>query len=244
MSESSHPLTKRMAILGGTAYIVAIVQYAIAQLVAAAAWNPPYNWMTNFISDLGNTACGQFAIHGSSSYVCSPRHAVMNASFVVGGVLLIVGTVLLWHLWPARRMTTVALWLWLVAGVGKIVVGLVPENTNASLHVAGATNLLIGSVAILLLSLVARRQHRPLATTGLIIGVVGLVGGVLSTAAQGAGSALDLGIGAGGMERVAGYPSNIWLVIVGVIAILSTKEQTTPAARRPIRADGLGTVGL
>jgi hypothetical membrane protein len=232
-----------MAILGGAALIVATAQFAIAQLVAAAAWNPPYNWSTNVISDLGNTACGPFAIHGAPTYVCSPRHAVMNTSFVVAGVLLILGTTLLWRLWPARRMTTVALVLWLIAGMGKIIVGFVPENTNASLHTLGATNIIVSGVAILLLSLAVRRQNPALARAGLTIAIVSLAASFLWTVAQSGRSALYLGLGAGGMERLADYPTDIWLVLVGIIAVFSTSEQAAPATKLSFRAGRIGTAG-
>ncbi len=243
MLERSHPITPIMAILGGAAFIAATVQYAVAQAVVAAAWNPAYNWGTNVISDLGNTACGQFAVHGSTSYVCSPRHAVMNASFVTSGVLLFIGMLLLWRLWTTRRMTTVALVLWFVACLGKVVVGLVPENTNVSLHTLGAVNLPISSIAILLLSLVMLRGQRTLAVTGLVISIVSLVASVLWSAAQGAGSALNLGLGTGGMERLASYPSNVWFVVVGLFAIMVTRDQMEGARRLPSGMDILGAAG-
>lgn len=243
MSEHSRLLTRIMAILGGAALIVATVQFAIAQLIAATAWNPPYDWQTNVISDLGNTACGPFAIHGATSYVCSPRYAVMNASFVVAGLLLIAGMMLLWRLWPVRWMTTTALVLWLIAGVGKIIVGLVPENTNASLHTLGATNIVLSGVAILLLSLVVRWEYPALALTGVVIAIVSLAASVLWTAAQTAGSALDLGLGTGGMERLADYPTDIWLVVVGIMALLTTRERTAHATQRSLSMGSMGTVG-
>src|SRR6202046_5866856 len=119
-------------IVGGAAWILATLQYAVAQVVVAAAWHhPPYSWLGNYISDLGNTACGPFKVpHGTPSYVCSPMHSAMNASFVIAGILTIAGAVLLRRFWPRRRGTTVALVLWAITGLGKIVVGLVPENTN------------------------------------------------------------------------------------------------------------------
>lgn len=236
-------LTRTMALLGGAAFVVAAVQFFIAQVVAAAAWNPPYNWRTNVISDLGNTACGLFAVHGAPSYVCSPRHAVMNASFVLAGILLIAGTVLLWRLWPARRMTRVALVLWLIAGVGKMIVGLVPENTRIGLHTLGATNILISAIAILLLSLALRREAPTLARAGVIIALVSLAASVLWSAAQYAGPALDLGLGTGGMERLADYPTDLWLVVVGVGALLSTGTQAATAPRRSLETGHVGAAG-
>jgi hypothetical membrane protein len=243
VSERSRQLTHITAILGGAVYIIANVQFGLAQVVAAAAWNPPYNWLTNVISDLGNTACGQFAVHGATSYVCSPRHAVMNTSFVISGVLLIVGTLALWRMWPARRMTTVALLLLVISGVGKMIVGFVPENTNAALHTLGASNILIGSVAILLISLAVLSQSRALAITGLVISIVSLSATILWTAAQYAGPALDLGLGTGGMERLADYPTNVWLIIVGLVALLTTRGQIAPAAGRAIRMARPGVAG-
>jgi hypothetical membrane protein len=123
-------------ILGGAAWIAATLQYAVVQVVAAAAWHrPPYNWLSNYISDLGNTVCGRFTVpHGTPAYVCSPMHSAMNASFIIAGILTIAGAVLLRRFWPRSRGTTVAVVLWVITGLGKIVVGLVPENTNIDLH--------------------------------------------------------------------------------------------------------------
>ncbi len=214
-----------MTALGGIAWVLATVQYAVAQVVAASGWNPPYSWTGNYISDLGNTRCGLFAVpHGVAAYVCSPLHAVMNASFVAGGVLTIAGVVLLRGWWPAGRFTSVAVVLWIVAGLGKIVVGLEPENANAGLHVLGALNLPVGSVAILLLALAVWRTDRVLGVVGMGVAVVGLVGAFLSTAGQYAGPSLYLGAGVGGMERIAGYPSNLWVLLIGVAAILSVRH--------------------
>jgi Protein of unknown function (DUF998) len=107
--------------------VLATTQYAIAQLVAASAWNPPYSWSNNYISDLGNTTCAMFAVpHAGATYVCSPLHPVMNSSFIIAGILTITGAALLNRLWPARQLTTIALVLWILAGLGKIVVGAVP----------------------------------------------------------------------------------------------------------------------
>jgi hypothetical membrane protein len=206
---------------GGLAFVVNTVQYATAQIVAASAWNPSYSWKSNYISDLGNTACGQFAVHGPTTFVCSPLHTEMNASFVIAGVLTIAATVLLWRVWPARHLTNVALVMWLIVGVLKALVGLAPENSAASLHVLGAFNLPLQSIAIILLSIAILRSQRALATFGLIVGVVSLIAAGLSTAAQTAGPALNLGLGNGGMERLAGYPGNLWMLVVGVTIVVA-----------------------
>jgi hypothetical membrane protein len=208
---------------GGALWILATLQYAIIQVIAVAAWHTPYSWLNNYISDLGNTACGQFAVpHGTRSYVCSPLHSAMNASFIITGVLTIAGAFLLQRMWPHRRLTAMALILWVIAGLGKIVVGLVPENTNIDLHLLGAGNIPLGSAAILLLSLSVLRSRRAVGIAGIAVAAIGLTGTVLSTAGQFAGSSLYLGLGAGGMERVADYPGSLWVLVIGVIAVTLT----------------------
>jgi hypothetical membrane protein len=229
----SHPSVRLLAIAGALAWILATIQYGLAQVVAAAAWPVHYSWSGNYISDLGNTTCGAFAVHGTPAYVCSPDHALMNASFVVSGVLTAAGTILLWRVWPRRRLTTCALVLLVIAAGLKMVVGFVPENTSASLHLLGGANLPLESVAILALSVGIYARTRRLAVVGLVCGTVGLAGALLVSAAQTAGSAFDLGLGPGGMERVAGYPGNIWTVVVA-IAVL---QLALASGRLPLAGD-------
>ena len=228
----------RRLIAGGTALLLGPVQYALAQVVAAWAWPTRYRWSANSISDLGNTACGGFSVpHGATSYVCSPWHAVMNASFVVSGLLLIVGVLLLRPWWPAGRTAAAGCVLLLAAGVGRMLTGLVPENTNLSLHLLGAANIPLAALGVVLVSQGWRATHRSLALVGLILGGLGLAASVLLTAAQAVGPALLLGLGAGGMERVGSYTSSIWQLVVGVAALTAGLRQGTPsdvpAAARP-----------
>jgi hypothetical membrane protein len=215
---------RAVVLAGGACWAVGVIQYAVAQLVAAAAWTRPYSLKDNYISDLGNTACGMFHVpHGTPYYVCSPDHGLMNASFAVFGALTIAGALLLRRIWPAGRMARWALALWILSGIGKIIVGLVPENTHIGLHLLGALNVPLGSVAILLLSLAIRHTSRALSTIGMVVAVVGLAGSVLSTGGEFAGSSLYLGLGVGGAERLASYPGSLWMLLIGSIAMVSAR---------------------
>lgn len=214
--------------VGGLAWVIGTLQYAVCQVLVARAYAGHYSLRDNYISDLGNTACGLFAVpHGVPVEVCSPAHAVMNASFVVIGVLTAVGAVLLRPLWPAGPLATTGTALWVVAGIGKVVVGLVPENADAALHLLGAFNIPLGSVAILLLSAAVGRRAPVLAGFGVVLAVLGLVGTVLSTAGQFA-PALHLGLGSGGAERLAGYPGNLWMLVVGLLAAVARGPAIRP----------------
>jgi hypothetical membrane protein len=223
-AEAVRGVGRALAVVGGACWAVGVVQYVVAQLVAAAAWTRPYSLKNNYISDLGNTACGMFHVpHGTPYYVCSPDHGLMNASFAVIGVLTIAGALLLRRIWPAGHLARWALGLWILSGLGKIIVGLVPENTHIGLHLLGALNVPLGSVAILLLSLAIRRTSRTLSTIGIVIAVVGLAGSVLSTGGEFAGSSLYLGLGVGGAERLASYPGSLWMLLIGIIAMFSAR---------------------
>jgi hypothetical membrane protein len=207
-------------VVGGAAWILATLQFFVAQLVTASVWNPAYSWTDNYISDLGNTACGEYAVpHGVATYVCSPLFPLMNASFVVAGILTLVGAILLRPIWPGRRLIAFALGLWIVAGLGKVLVGLDPENTDVQLHLLGALNIPIESLAILLTSIAILQTDLALALVGVVLALVGLGGTVLSTAGQIVGPAAYVGFGVGGMERLADYPGNVWTVLIGIVAI-------------------------
>jgi hypothetical membrane protein len=203
--------------------------------VAASAWGPPYDWANNYISDLGNTGCGKFSLpHATPEFICSPLHAVMNASFVLSGLLIIAGTMSLWTFWTPRKIAIAAQVLWLIAGVGKMVVGLVPENDDIGLHTAAALNIPIGNVAILLLSIAIFHQRRMLAVAGMFVFVVSLVALSLSIAAQFGRPDLLLGLGVGGMERLSGYPANLWLLMAGIVALSNTaRTRLSPLSEQP-----------
>src|SRR5262245_91384 len=78
--------------LGAIAWLLA-AQFYVAQVVVASVWTTTFSLKSRFISDLGNTACGPYP-SASSVVVCSPWHAVMNASFMLVGITMAAGAVL------------------------------------------------------------------------------------------------------------------------------------------------------
>lgn len=218
---SSWDLPRAAAVVGGATWVVAVLQFAAAHVVTASAWDPPYSWLHNHSSNLANTQCGIFAVpNGSPGYVCSPLHELMNGSFVLTGMLVIVGAILLWRVWPSSRLTDTALLLLIVMALGKILMGLTPENANIGLHLMGSLNVPLGSIAVLLLSVVISHGHPALSIAGIVLAVMGLVGTVLSTLGEYVGPALYLGIGVGGMERLAACPAPVWLLAAGVVTVV------------------------
>jgi hypothetical membrane protein len=230
----SLPLAHRLR-WGAAAWILGVLQYFICQVVVAAQWKTSYSWTANFLSDLGNTACGPFAApHGQATYVCSPAHTTMNVSFVVAGLLAAAGMVLLRPLWARQRTVTVAFWLWIASAAGKVLVGLVPENTDVALHTLGALNMPLGGLAVLLLSRHAAGLDQPWRQAGLALGRIGLVGASLTITGQ---FTTHLPWGAGLSERLASYPSNAWMLLIAALALTHARaaasDPTAPASPTP-----------
>lgn len=197
---------------GAIAWALA-VQFFITQVVTASVWPRPFSLKSDYISDLGNTVCGAYPA-GSTHTVCSPWHLAMNTSFIVLGVTMILGAALTRDAFPPGWVRKLAALLFTVAGVGVIVVGIYPENTNNARHVLGAGfNFVAGNIAMIVygLALAQRPMERGLLTVfSLFSGGLGFVATLLLVSAH------YLGLGVGGMERVAAYPMTVWQIVMGV----------------------------
>jgi hypothetical membrane protein len=197
--------TDRYPYLGPIIWL-ATIEYFVVQYVVAADWSTPYSPLRNPISDLGNTHCGVY----EGRYVCSPQHWLMNLAFVALGILMAAGAPFIHQEFREHRLAVAGFSGMAIAGVGTILVGLSPENVNNTLHVLGAAGpFLVGNVALIILSCTLALSVSVRVLTG-IAGGTGLLG--LFLFALG----VDLGLGRGGMERVAAYPQTVWLIIFGM----------------------------
>lgn len=188
------------------------LQFFVAQVVVALRWDVPYRIAARYISDLGNTACAAYP-PGSTTLVCSPWHAGMNASFGVLGVTMATGAALVTEGYRPGWRRVAGLGLVAIAGVGVLLVGLYPENERIAAHTLGAgLNFVCGNLGMILLGWAGlagagRRRWDAFAAT---MGALGLLGTALFVSGN------FLGLGQGGMERVAAYPLTIWLTLTGL----------------------------
>ncbi|HWO66727.1 MAG TPA: DUF998 domain-containing protein [Umezawaea sp.] len=198
--------------LGGALFALGTAQFLVLHLIVQNAWERPrYNWWTNYISDLGAVGCAPVL----GNEVCSPLHTAMNTAFVLQGVLLLAGVVLTANAWATkgnRRTWQVMVGL---AGVSWIVVGLVPEDVNLTLHSIGALPIFIlGNIALVVAGTSASTRNRPVArVTALVLGVVGLLGFTLTVLAAANPNGV---IGIGFAERVTAFPLQVWALVVGI----------------------------
>jgi hypothetical membrane protein len=188
----------------GGALWIGCLQFFVAEAVAAAGFVGSYGYRGNYISDLGALRCGEN---------CSPQHALMNASFVLQGVLIFAGAVVVWPLFPRGTLSGLALGLVAASGFGVAIVGLAPEDSAPGWHYFGAAeNLLFCNVGAALLGVALLREGRASRAVGLLslaFGLIGLAG--LGGLAVGH----DFGLGLGGVERVAAYPFPLWIAGMG-----------------------------
>lgn len=195
-------------VIGALCWILGL-EWFIAQAIAQAAWTTPYSLTQNFVSDLGAATCGPSSLPSYHFYVCSPLHDVMNLSFIALGLLTLVGLVLLRPLWPSGCLAMAGLIVLVLYGVGKIVVGLAPEDVRPALHALGALGILWGNLGIVLLGLATWQTRRWTALMSITVGVVGTVAFILLVLS----SRLHLEVGL--VERVADYPLPVWLAVLG-----------------------------
>lgn len=212
--------------LGAFAWLLAI-QFFVAQAVVAWAWTNPFSLATNYISDLGNTACGPHPA-GADTIVCSPWHVWMNVSLVLVGITMAVGAALTPDAFNRGWMRTLGLALIAIAGLGAIVVGLFPENENITRHAAGAgINLVAGNLGLFVLGRtgLTGRPARGFETISVAAGVIGLAATGLF-----AWDHRALGLGAGTLERIAAYPITLWQVCAGAVLLRRSGERASSVA--------------
>ncbi len=103
--------TDKYPLIGPLVWILS-AQYFVFQFIAAAAWDSGYSWKLNVISDLGNTACGQYA----GRYVCSPDYMIMNGSFLMLGFTMALGSLLIYQEFRQSRASFIGFSLMALAG--------------------------------------------------------------------------------------------------------------------------------
>lgn len=191
----------------GAAALLVRPAYVATEFVVAAATTGGYGFARDTVSRLGEVRC-------SAAY-CSPRHELMNGSFVVFGVLLAVGTALL-H----RRLGLAVTALLVVSGLSSVATGLAPQDQGATLHLLAAAPLFVAQpLALLLLGARARREQPRTAR------VLTATGAITAAAAMAFVALGDTPV-TGALERLA-----LWPVLVA-LAWWAWQAARTPAPER------------
>lgn len=195
----------RYPLIGPGIWILS-VQYFVIQIIVAFAYKTTYSLRFNTISDLGNSACSIY----SGRYVCSPLHNLMNVSFILLGLIMASGSLLIYQEFKKDRATLIGFSFTAVAGLGTLIVGFFPENTISFLHTFGASlPFLLGNVALVIFS-VSLAIPKLFRYYTFLSGILALIALIFFYTGH------YLGLGIGGMERIVAYPQTLWLIVFGV----------------------------
>ncbi|WP_427133707.1 DUF998 domain-containing protein [Pseudarthrobacter sp. S9] len=226
---------------------LSVLQYFVAEAAVIGAWAgpEPYSRRTGLISDLGARGCGVF----QSRDVCSPAHVLMNASFVVQGLGMVIGALLLGSALlclaarPGGRIArgpghgpgqgpglrtprtagvaaaVAARVLTGAAGSGTVIVGLVPEDAGSVWHGVGAVMYFAAGALALLVLGCLWLRQTPLGWFVLACGALSL--GALIT-----GGLTGMHVPEPGtLERLMGYPITVGLAAVGLVIAQRVRQE-------------------
>ncbi|MEU1711014.1 DUF998 domain-containing protein [Streptomyces sp. NPDC005706] len=203
--------------IGYAAWVAGVAQFFVAHVIAELAWARPYSWAGNNISDLGNAHCAMQS-EPEPRYICSPEHGLMNASFITLGTLLAVGVFFTGAVWRRGASALVTRWLLACAGMGFVLAGLAPADVHENQHVLGALLIMaMGNIGLVLAGIgLADDVPAPLRWATSLLGVAAITAFGLFLSHR------YLGLGMGGMERVAAFPLLVWALAAAVCG-LSTR---------------------
>lgn len=202
-------------IFTGCVLWILTIQFLIMQFIVQSSWTTPFSLRKNFISDLGAVHSGEFPPH-FGSFINSPNHALMNASFMVFGFCIALGAFLIGRNNPAKfvRPTVIS---FIIAGVGVILVGNFPEDTVIAMHGLGALMQVFGcGVGFILVGLIVKPKFKFFSMLSIIAGVVSVAAFIIMAVIS-VKSAPSLGSDLGTWERISIWLEPIWFVVAGLI---------------------------
>ncbi len=207
--------------------------YILVEVVTAAKTTAAYSFADNTISDLAAGSCGSIDYPFGAVAVCSPWHGLMNTSFIVFGLFLAIGGIVLGSRLPAGKSRTVSVLLWLISGLSSIMTGLVPLNVDLELHTLVSTPAFLAQPAALMATGWALRRHRPgLAWSALATGVVSAAGAVAFLVRF---DSADFG---GLLERLALWPTYLWVPAMALTFLPRPRIDLPCPARAGARSAG------
>lgn len=187
--------------------------YLVAEVLLALVAGVGYSLADDTISALGTT-CDSPAATG-----CSSAPWAMNLAFVAFGLLQAVGAVPLLRSRPAPhgdveavRGARVVGWLWVVAGVSSVGVGLAPVDAHPTLHSLVALPVFVAQPLALLL-------HARWLTTGRLRLVGTALGLAAALGALAFGGLLGADTWSGAAERLAIWPAKLWLPLAAAALV-------------------------
>ena len=218
---TARPLRPSAALWPAALWLSAGVLWFVLEGIAASAF-PRYSYATNYISDLGVTVPG--VVDGRIIY--SPLAGVMNADFVIHGILFLAAAVLVARAAKSGWMRWLFLALAAAHAVGLVLVATFHSSAEAQsdgtigIHVLGANLAIIGGNLTLIVAglgagrLGATRGFRVFSVAWGVIGLAGIA--MLFADTHSAWNLLPDGF----WERIGVYPMMTWEIVTAFLVIV------------------------
>jgi hypothetical membrane protein len=182
---------------GGAIAWLLTLQFFVAETLVQLRLDVPYSRADDVISALGTAD--------------SPAHLWMNASFVLQGLLIAAGVLLLRPLLAGGAGASATVLLG-AAAFGVLLVGVFPTDGSGGLHAFGAVLYLLGGgLGLVALAYSVRPRSEGLGTALALLGLVGTGMTVFFL------TEVTEYLGRGGTERAAAYVLPIGLALAGAV---------------------------
>jgi hypothetical membrane protein len=202
----------REVLYGRSLLFIGALQFVVFMAVVQIAFpcsssSSCYSIFTNPISDLGNTSVSPFAM-------------LFNYSIVLFGLLLIVGILYTRGAFRKSPVEDIGVASLIVAALGAMGVGVVPENTVLAVHSMFAViAFLFGGVGMLLIGIndLEQKNGRLFSCYSIASGIVSIA--LLLASVSGIIHGLAMsgpGFGFGAVERAIVAPIILWVFVVSL----------------------------
>ena len=155
-------------------------------IIIAETGYPNYSTANNYISDLG----------------IGPSAAVFNGALIIGGLLVLFAVFFLSRVFKNRFFLA----LLGLSALGSFFVGIFPKDTGMPHVIAALFAFVAGGLAAIT---AYRHTQTPFRQFSVVLGITSLLAFIFLV------TNVNLGIGAGGMERMIAYPNMFWVVSFG-----------------------------
>lgn len=190
---------------------ILLVFYFPAEVLVISKTTSAYNFMMQPMSDLGVTECMAHAYSLAPYHICSPLSGLMNITFIITGVLITFGAILLHRFWGDSGRTRTATGMWILYGLGYSVSGIYPADINFWVHTVFSLPGMFLQIPAMLIIAKAVRNRMPklavwtyicmgLSALSLIVLVIGICTGIDAAPAIWIRVALDGCVGVYFME--------------------------------------------
>ncbi|KKK34162.1 hypothetical protein WN59_09445 [Salinicoccus sediminis] len=113
---------------------ILLIFYFPVEWIVTSRMISAYSFMNQPMSDLGVERCMSHAYSLAPYHICSPLSGLMNITFIVTGILIALGAVLLHRFFGEGIGVRIATGMWVVYGLGYSISGIFPADVNFSVH--------------------------------------------------------------------------------------------------------------